>query len=209
MRFMMLVKANQDSEAGVMPNKGLVAEMGELNEAMAKAGVLLAGEGLHPSSKGARVTYTGRKRLVTDGPFAETKELLAGFWMIEVASRAEALEWASRIPFTDGEVVEVRQVFEASEFPADVLPPEAAAREEALRAELAKKAKVAPVRGARQLWRWKGTSTTTTPRRKSRAPFTRRAVWLCSRCCHHRRGTNSGMTMVTTEFASRSRIRPM
>jgi hypothetical protein len=138
---MMLVKANQDSEAGVMPNKGLVAEMGELNEAMAKAGVLLAGEGLHPSSKGVRVTYTGRKRLVTDGPFAETKELLAGFWMIQVASRAEALEWASRIPFTDGEVVEVRQVFETSDFPADILPPEAAAREEALRAELAKKAK--------------------------------------------------------------------
>jgi hypothetical protein len=141
MRFMMLVKANQDSEAGVMPSKGLVAEMGELNEAMAKAGVLLAGEGLHPSSKGVRVTYTGRKRLVTDGPFAETKELLAGFWMIQVASRAEALEWASRIPFTDGEVVEVRQVFETSDFPADILPPEAAAREEALRAELAKKAK--------------------------------------------------------------------
>ena len=141
MRFMMLVKASQDSEAGVMPNKGLVAEMGEFNEAMAKAGVLLAGEGLHPSSKGVRVTYTGRKRLVTDGPFAETKELLAGFWMIEVASRAEALQWASRIPFTDGEVVEVRQVFETSDFPADVLPPEAAAREEALRAELAKKAK--------------------------------------------------------------------
>ena len=141
MRFMMLVKASQDSEAGVMPNKGLVAEMGEFNEAMAKAGVLLAGEGLHPSSKGARVAYMGRKRLVTDGPFAETKELLAGFWMIQVASRAEALEWASRIPFTDGEVVEVRQVFEASEFPADVLPPEAAAREDALRAELAKKAK--------------------------------------------------------------------
>jgi hypothetical protein len=141
MRFMMLVKANQDSEAGVMPNKGLVAEMGELNEAMAKAGVLLAGEGLHPSSKGVRVTYTGRKRLVTDGPFAETKELLAGFWMIQVASRAEALEWASRVPFTDGEVVEVRQVFETSDFPADILPPEAAAREEALRAELAKKAK--------------------------------------------------------------------
>jgi hypothetical protein len=138
---MMLVKASQDSEAGVMPNKGLVAEMGELNEAMAKAGVLLAGEGLHPSSKGTRVTYTGRKRLVTDGPFAETKELLAGFWMIQVASRAEALEWASRIPFTNGEVVEVRQVFETSDFPADILPPEAAAREEALRAELAKKAK--------------------------------------------------------------------
>jgi len=138
---MMLVKASKDSEAGVMPNKELLAAMGELTEAMAKAGVLLAAEGLHASSKGARVTYTGRKRLVTDGPFAETKELLAGFWIIEVKSRAEALEWASRVPFTDGEVVEVRQVFETSDFPADVLLPEAAAREDALRAELAKKAK--------------------------------------------------------------------
>jgi len=85
------------------------------------------------------VTYTGGKRLMTDGPFAETKELLAGFWMIQVKSRAEALEWASRIPFTDGEVVEVRQVFEASDFPPDVFPPEEAAREEALRAELQRK----------------------------------------------------------------------
>ncbi|HEX9478074.1 MAG TPA: YciI family protein [Methylomirabilota bacterium] len=141
MRFMMLVKASKDSEAGVMPNKELLAGMGELTEAMAKAGVLLAAEGLHASSKGARVTYTGRKRLVTDGPFAETKELLAGFWIIEVKSRAEALEWASRVPFTDGEVVEVRQVFETSDFPADVLPPEDAAREDALRAELQKKTK--------------------------------------------------------------------
>ncbi len=141
MRFMMLVKASKDSEAGVMPNKELLAAMGELTEAMAKAGVLLAAEGLHASSKGARVTYTGRKRLVTDGPFAETKELLAGFWIIEVKSRAEALEWASRVPFTDGEVVEVRQVFETSDFPADVLTPEDAAREDALRAELQKKTK--------------------------------------------------------------------
>ena len=139
MRFMMLVKASRDSEAGKLPTKELVAAMGEFNEAMAKAGVLLAGEGLHPSSKGTRVTYTGGKRLMTDGPFAETKELLAGFWMIQAKSRAEALEWASRVPFTDGEVVEVRQVFEASDFPADVLPPGEAAREEALRAELAKK----------------------------------------------------------------------
>ena len=140
MRFMMLVKASQDSEAGVMPSQDLLAAMGEFNETMAKAGVMLSGEGLHPSSKGARVTYTGRQRLVTDGPFAETNELLAGFWMIEVKSRAEALEWASRVPFANGEVVEIRQVFEASDFPADVLPPEEAAREEALRAELAKKA---------------------------------------------------------------------
>ena len=140
MRFMMLVKASKDSEAGKLPTKELVAAMGAFNEGMAKTGVMLAGEGLHPSSKGTRVTYTGGKRLMTDGPFAETKELLAGFWMIQVKSKAEALEWASRVPFTDGEVVEVRQVFEASDFPADVLPPEEAAREEALRAELAKRA---------------------------------------------------------------------
>jgi len=140
MRFMMLVKASRDSEAGKLPTKELVAAMGAFNEGMARAGVMLAGEGLHPSSKGTRVTYTGGKRLMTDGPFAETKELLAGFWMIQVKSKAEALEWASRVPFTHGEVVEVRQVFEASDFPADVLPPAEAAREEALRAELAKRA---------------------------------------------------------------------
>ena len=141
MRFMMLVKASAESEAGVMPSKELIAAMTTYNEEMAKAGVMLAGEGLQPSSRGVRITFKGGKRLVTDGPFAETKELLAGFWMIQVASRAEALEWASRVPFTDGEVVEVRQVFETSDFPADVLLPEAAAREDALRAELAKKAK--------------------------------------------------------------------
>jgi len=141
MRFMMLVKASQESEAGVMPSGGLVAAMGEFNETMAKAGVLLAGEGLHPSSKGARVTYTGRKRLVTDGPFAETKELLAGFWMIQVKSRAEAIEWASRIPFSEGEVVEIRPVFETEDFPAEVMPPEEKAREETLRAALEKKAR--------------------------------------------------------------------
>jgi hypothetical protein len=140
MRFMMLVKASEDSEAGKFPGRELVAAMGQFNEEMAKAGVLLAGEGLQPSSKGARVTYTGAKRLVTDGPFAETKELLAGFWMIQVKSRAEALDWASRVPFTDGEVVEVRQVFESSDFPPEVFPPEDAAREEALRAELQRKA---------------------------------------------------------------------
>jgi len=140
MRFMMLVKASKDSEAGKLPTKELLAAMGEFNEGMAKAGVMLAGEGLHPSSKGTRVTYTGGKRLMTDGPFAETKELLAGFWMIQAKSKAEALEWASRVPFTDGEVVEVRQIFETSDFPADVLPPEEAAREETLRAELRKRA---------------------------------------------------------------------
>ena len=140
MRFMMLVKASKDSEAGALPSKELLAAMGQFNEEMAKAGVLLAGEGLQASSKGARITYSGSKRSVTDGPFAETKELLAGFWMIQVKSKAEAIAWASRVPFADGEVVEVRQVFEASDFPADVFPPEDAAREQELRDELQRKA---------------------------------------------------------------------
>ena len=141
MRFMMLVKANAESEAGVMPSKELIAAMTTYNEEMARAGVMLAGEGLQPSSKGVRIAFKGGKRIVTDGPFAETKELLAGFWIIQVKSRAQALEWASRIPFTDGEVVEIRQVFETEDFPADVMPPEEKAREEALRAELEKKAR--------------------------------------------------------------------
>lgn len=136
MRFMMLVKASKESEAGVLPSKELIAEMGRFNEEMAKAGVMIAGEGLQASSKGVRITYSGSKRSVTDGPFAETKELLAGFWIIDVKSKADAIAWASRVPFTDGEVVEVRQVFEASDFPADVMPPEEAAREERLREEL-------------------------------------------------------------------------
>ena len=140
MRFMMLVKASKDSEAGALPSKELLAAMGQFNEEMAKAGVLLAGEGLQASSKGARITFSGSKRSVTDGPFAETKELLAGFWMIQVKSKAEAIAWASRVPFADGEVVEVRQVFEASDFPAEVFPPENAAREQELRDELQRKA---------------------------------------------------------------------
>jgi len=140
MRFLMLVKASKDSEAGALPRKALLSAMGQFNEEMAKAGVLLAGEGLQASSKGARITFSGSKRSVTDGPFAETKELLAGFWMIQVKSKAEAIAWASRVPFADGEVVEVRQVFEASDFPADVFPPEDAAREEELRQELQRKA---------------------------------------------------------------------
>jgi hypothetical protein len=136
MRFMMFVKASKESEAGMLPSKELIAAMGNFNEEMAKAGVLIAGEGLQPSSKGARITYSGSKRSVTDGPFAETKELLAGFWMIDVKSKADAIAWASRVPFADGEVVEVRQVFETSDFPAEVMPPEEAAREERLREEL-------------------------------------------------------------------------
>jgi hypothetical protein len=140
MRFMMLVKASKDSEAGVLPSKELVAAMGKFNEEMAKAGVLLAGEGLHASSKGARVKFSGRKRTVADGPFAETKELLAGFWLIQVNSKEEATAWASRVPFGDGEEIEVRQVFEASDFPPEILPPEHAARQQALREELQRKA---------------------------------------------------------------------
>jgi hypothetical protein len=139
MRFMILVKASKDSEAGVLPSKELVAAMGTFNEEMSKAGVMLAGEGLHASSKGARIQFSGARRTVTDGPFAATKELLAGFWLIRVNSKAEAIEWASRAPFMDGEV-EVRQVFEASDFPPEILPPADAAREEALRAELQRKA---------------------------------------------------------------------
>ena len=139
MRFMMLVKASKDSEAGVLPSKELLAAMGKFNEEMVHAGVMLAGEGLQPTSKGVRVKYSAAKRSVTDGPFAETKELLAGFWMIQVKSVQDAIEWARRVPFEDGEV-EIRQVFEASDFPADIFPPEEAAREDALREELQRKA---------------------------------------------------------------------
>ena len=124
MRFMMLVKANQDSEAGVLPSKELVAEMGKYNEELVKAGVMLAGEGLHPSSKGARIRYSKDQRTVTDGPFTEAKELIAGFWLIQVTSKEEAIEWASRVPFEDGEV-EIRQVFEAEDFGAELSEQEA------------------------------------------------------------------------------------
>ena len=141
MRFMMLVKASRESEAGALPSKELLAAMGQFNEEMVKAGVLIAGDGLQPSSKGTRVTFSGAKRTFTDGPFAETKELLAGFWMIDVKSKEDALAWASRVPFTDGEVIEVRQVFEAEDFPAEVFPPEEVAREERLRDELQRRAK--------------------------------------------------------------------
>jgi hypothetical protein len=140
MRFMMLVKASKESEAGAPPSKELLAAMGRFNEEMVKAGVLIAGDGLQPSSKGTRVTFSGAKRTFTDGPFAETKELLAGFWMIDVTSKADALAWASRVPFRDGEVIEVRQVFEAEDFPAEVFPPEEVAREQKLRDKLQRQA---------------------------------------------------------------------
>ena len=139
MRFMVLVKADKNSEAGALPSKEILAAMGKFNEEMVKAGVMLAGEGLHPTSKGARIKFSGTKRSVTDGPFAETKELLAGFWMLEVKSKQEAIDWASRAPFGDGVEIEVRQVFEASDFPAEIFPAEGAAREQALRDELQRK----------------------------------------------------------------------
>lgn len=143
MRFMMIVKANKDSEAGVLPSKDLVAAMGKFNEEMVKAGVLLAAEGLHASSKGARVKFSGGKKIVTDGPFIETKELIAGFWLIQVKSKQDAIEWAMRCPApheTGDSELELRQVFEASDFPPEIFPPEDAAREQELRDELQGKA---------------------------------------------------------------------
>src|ERR1700736_380237 len=139
MRFMILVKATEASEAGVLPSKELLAAMGEFNEQMVKAGVLLAGEGLQASAKGARVRFSGEKRTVTDGPFTEAKELIAGYWLLQVSSKEEAIEWISRAPFEDDEV-EIRQVFEASDFPPEIYPPEEAAREQATREELERKA---------------------------------------------------------------------
>src|SRR4051812_11763166 len=119
MRFMIIIKANKDSEAGVMPSKKLLTEMGDFNEELGKAGGMLAGEGLHPSAKGARVKFTGGKPTVIDGPFAETKELIAGFWIWQVNSLQEAIDWAKRIPNPDNEQegeIEIRQVFEAADF---------------------------------------------------------------------------------------------
>jgi len=122
MRFMVIVKASQDSEAGVMPSQQLLTDMGNYNEALVKAGVLLAGEGLHPSSKGARMRFSGKERRVTDGPFSETKELIAGFWLWQVRSKEEALEWLRRAPFDDGAELELRQVFEMEDFGAEFTP---------------------------------------------------------------------------------------
>jgi hypothetical protein len=132
---MVLVKANEDSEAGVIPSEELLAEMGQYNEELVKAGVMLAGEGLHASSKGARVRFSGKERSVIDGPFAETKELIAGFWMIQVRSMDEAIEWVKRCPMEDTEL-EIRQVFEADDF-GDEFTPELREQEERLRAQAA------------------------------------------------------------------------
>jgi hypothetical protein len=139
MRFMIIVKASKDSEAGVLPPKQVFAAMGSFNEEMTKAGVLLAAEGLQPSSKGTRIRFSKGKRTLIDGPFSETKELIAGFWLIQVKSKEEAIEWAKRSPFQDG-VIEIRQAFEASDFPAELFTPEERAREEALRGQSQKKA---------------------------------------------------------------------
>ena len=142
MRFMMMVKADKDSEAGVLPSKEILVGMGNLMEEMAKAGVLLAGEGLQPSSKGKRLKFSGGKvTLVTDGPFAETKELIAGFCMIQVDSWAEVLEWSGRFAKVAGEgESEIRPLFEVTDFPPEIFPPEDAAREQALREELQRNA---------------------------------------------------------------------
>jgi len=142
MRFMILIKANKDSEAGVMPSQELLTEMGKFNEELVKAGVMLAGEGLHPSSKGARVRFSGDKRTVIDGPFSETKELIAGFWIWQVKSKAEAIEWVKRCPNpmgVEGEV-EIRQIFDAADFGAE-FTPELREQEDRLRAEIDKQKK--------------------------------------------------------------------
>jgi hypothetical protein len=144
MRYMIIVKASKDSEAGVMPSEQLLTEMGKYNEELAKAGVLLAGEGLHSSSKGARVRFAGGKRTVIDSPFAETKELIAGFWIWQVKSKEEAIEWVKRCPIPHNEEteIEIRQVFEPEDFGAE-FTPELREQEERLRAQAEQLAKIA------------------------------------------------------------------
>lgn len=137
MRFMVIVKADKQSEAGVMPSEKLLTDMGKFNEELVKAGVMLAGEGLHPSSKGVRVKFSDGKQTVIEGPFAETKELVAGFWLWQVKSLDEAIEWLKKAPF-EGTEVEIRQVFEAADF-GDEFTPELREQEERLRAQVAAK----------------------------------------------------------------------
>ena len=140
MRFIVLVKASKESEAGQMPDKEILTKMGAFNEELVKAGVMLAGEGLQPSSKGVRVKFDGKKRTVTDGPFAETKELVAGFWLWQVRTREEAIEWLKRAPFDGGTEIELRQIFEASDF-GEEFTPELRAQEERLRKQVAERKK--------------------------------------------------------------------
>jgi hypothetical protein len=140
MRFMVIVKADKNSESGALPDEKMLRDMGNFNEELVKAGVMLAGEGLHPSSEGVRVRFSGGKRTVIDGPFAETKELVAGFWLWQCKSKQEAIEWLKRAPFEDTEV-EIRQVFETEEFAASDPTGELRAAEDRLRAKIAEKAK--------------------------------------------------------------------
>lgn len=137
MRFMIMIKANQDTEAGVMPSEALLREMGEFNEQLVKAGVMLAGDGLHPSAKGARVKFSGSARSVVDGPFPETKELLAGYWIWQCASLQEAIDWVKRCPNPTGTEaeIEIRPLYEAEDF-GEEFTPELREREERLRAEI-------------------------------------------------------------------------
>ena len=142
MRFMVMVKATRDSEAGTLPDRKMLEEMGKFNDELVKAGIMLAGEGLHPSSKGARVRFSGTKRTVVDGPFAETKELVAGFWLWKVKSKEEAIEWVKRCPnpMPGDSESEIRQVFEAEDF-GEEFTPELREREERLRKQTAELAK--------------------------------------------------------------------
>ena len=140
MRVMVIVKANKETEAGVMPKRELLEAMGKFNEELVKAGVMLAGDGLHPSSKGKRVRFEGAKRSVIDGPFTETKELICGFWLWRVQSMQEAVDWLKRAPFDGGAEVEIRQVFEAEDF-GDEVTPEMREREARMREQLAKNPK--------------------------------------------------------------------
>ncbi len=135
MRFMVIVKANEDSEAGVMPTTEMLAEMGKYNEELVRAGVMLNGDGLHPSSKGVRVRFDGDKRTVTDGPFPETKELIAGFWIWQCDSLADAIDWLKKAPFDGGTELEIRQIFDAADF-GEAFTPELQEQEERLRAQL-------------------------------------------------------------------------
>ena len=138
MRFMVIVKANEESEAGVLPSPEILAEMGKYNEELARAGVMLAGEGLHSSAKGVRIKFSGEKRTVIDGPFAETKELIAGYWLLQVKSKEEVIEWVKRAPFDGGTEIEIRQVFETDDFAPSDPTGELRAAEERLRAQAAK-----------------------------------------------------------------------
>lgn len=137
MRVMVLVKADKDSEAGIMPSADILTKMGAYNEELVKAGIMLAGDGLHPSSKGIRMRFSGGERTITDGPFAESKELLCGFWIWQVKSFDEAVEWLKRAPFDGGTEIELRRIFEMEDF-GEVLTPELRAQEERIQAGAAK-----------------------------------------------------------------------